>query len=504
MTFPLSKSKLQSHHQCPKKLWLEINQPNLAPINEVQQLILDRGTAFGNAIRSTFSDGVLIEEKNSQKALIETAKWFNLFASGEPRKPVFEAAFTYKGIIVRVDVLNPLPGGTWELIEVKSGSLKPSHVRDASIQALVIEMSGAFVNLSKISIGIPESTFTFTGSANIAGILNVIDKTLEAKELFTEIESCIESALNTVVLPTVPEVSTGAHCKTPHACGFATHCTIAKLQPGETFIVPVWHLSKDPLTKIVQKFLPKKRDLAAVSKSDLETAIQLQMREVACGKPYYLESALQVFLNEQPFPRYFLDYETNNSPLPLWVGTHPGEVIPFQFSLHVWTAPDAPLQHHEFIATTNVDPRPALAKALVDAISLVGPVFAWNGNSTEGPITEKLCTHYPSAAATLRQIADSCRENDPLRKFRQWMYFPKMAGDWGLKSIAKSILPINPYADLKIKNGVDAMKGYEQYLSMHPSPERNQLEGDLKEYCGVDTAVMVDIWKKIQALPASI
>ena len=503
MSFPLSKSKLQSHHQCTKKLWLEIYHPELAPVNEVQQLVFDRGTAFGDAIRSNFADGILIATKYSYKALIETEELINSFVTGAKRVPIFEAAFMYNGTIVRVDVLDPLTDGTWELIEVKSGSLKPSHVRDAAIQAYVIGMSCKNVSVSKISIGVPESTYIYTGASNFSGILSTVDKTNDAKALFAEIESCIEAALETVKLPEAPKVSLGAQCKSPYACGFATHCSNAHLAPTENFIVPVWHLSKDPLVKIVQKFLPTTRDLASVNSNDLETPIQIQMREVACGKPYYLDPKLHAFLEEQPFPRYFLDFETNNSPLPMWIGTHPGEVIPFQFSIHVWTAPDAPLLHHEFIAPTNADPRPALAKALDAAIRTPGPVFAWNGNSTEGPITQKLCAYYPEGSDNLQRIADSCRLNDPLKRFRVLMYFPKMAGDWGLKSIAKSILPANPYSGLEIKNGVDAMRGYEKYLTLPTGPERVQLEADLKEYCGVDTAVMVDIWKHIQSIPAS-
>jgi hypothetical protein len=47
------------------------------------------------------------------------------------------------------------------------------------------------------------------------------------------------------------------------------------------------------------------------------------------------------------------------------------------------------------------------------------------------------------------------------------------------------------------------MRGYEKYLAMPSGPERVQLEAQLKEYCGIDTAVMVDIWKHIQSMPAS-
>ncbi len=231
MTFVLSKSKLQSHHQCAKKLWLEINSPNLAPINEIQQLMLDRGTAFGDEIRSSFVGGILITAKNSYKALLDTENLLNSFSMGAKRVPIFEAAFTYMDVIVRVDVLKPLPNGTWQLIEVKSGSLKPYHLRDAATQAYVIEMSNSAVTLSEISIGVPESTFTYTGAKNFTGILKIVDKTIEAKAMFPEIESSIGQALDTIKLPVVPKVSVGAHCKSPHACGFAAHCTNAQLAP---------------------------------------------------------------------------------------------------------------------------------------------------------------------------------------------------------------------------------------------------------------------------------
>jgi hypothetical protein len=47
------------------------------------------------------------------------------------------------------------------------------------------------------------------------------------------------------------------------------------------------------------------------------------------------------------------------------------------------------------------------------------------------------------------------------------------------------------------------MKGYEKYLAMPIGPDRARLEADLKEYCGVDTSVMIDIWKTIQNMRVS-
>lgn len=504
MAFPLSKSKLQSHHQCNKKLWLEVHQPKLARADEFQQLNLDRGTAFGEVVRSLYPNGILVAEKNSQDAIVETQHYLETFAAGQKPVPLFEAAFSYNNVVVRVDVMVPAAQGAWELIEVKTGQLKPHYVRDAATQALVITKSNATLTLTKICVGTPNRDFVYTSPNDFRGILTVVDVTNDARALFEAIASDIEPASRTLNLPEAPERIVGDQCTKPHACGFISHCTGTSVTPEDGFIVPVWHLASSPLTKIVQKLLPKTRDLAQVDDCELSDVTHRKMREVALGKPYYLDPALQKFLSAQPFPRYFLDYEYTTPPIPLWLGTHPNERVAFQFSVHVWTAPDAPLEHFEFLASTNQDPRPELAQKLIEAISTSGPVFAWSGKQVEGPITEELCKYYPAGSVALKQIAASCRTNDPLTLYRQWLYLPEMRGNWGLKSVAKSILSTNPYDRLSIKNGVEAMKGYNQYLIMTPGAERTRLEADLKLYCGVDTAVMVDIWKKTLSMVAMV
>ncbi len=44
MKYGLSKSKLMSFRQCPKKLWLEKHRPDLAEEDPGQQAIFDMGT----------------------------------------------------------------------------------------------------------------------------------------------------------------------------------------------------------------------------------------------------------------------------------------------------------------------------------------------------------------------------------------------------------------------------------------------------------------------------
>jgi hypothetical protein len=234
-----------------------------------------------------------------------------------------------------------------------------------------------------------------------------------------------------------------------------------------------------------------------VPEDRLNTPMHHTMRRIARGEPPYVDTRLRDHLRQQPFPRYFLDYETNNSPLPLWSGTRPGERVPFQFSIHKWSSLEGPVEHVPFLADTLDDPRPELVRRLAEAMVEPGPVYAWNGNSTEGPITMELARAFPQHAAVLERVGQSCKKHDPVRQFREWFYHPAMKGSWGLKAIASALFNESPYKKLRIANGVDAMREYERFLSMPAGPGREILRTDLLDYCNTDTEIMISVWRAL-------
>src|SRR5579885_948472 len=143
----LSKSKFLSGLQCPKRLYLEIHAPELATKpDEQQQAILDMGSEVGVLARRRFSNGVLVEadHRHPTAALEQTAK---LVAN--PNVPaIFEGAFEYDRILVRVDILERLEPGVdgaprWRLIEVKSSTrVKETHLEDLAVQTHVVKGAG--------------------------------------------------------------------------------------------------------------------------------------------------------------------------------------------------------------------------------------------------------------------------------------------------------------------------------------------------------------------------
>lgn len=82
MPYRLSKSKLQSYVQCPKKLWLECFLTGVAKKDPMAQLLMLRGTAFGEAVRHCFPNAHLIEGHNSDSCVEKTRELFQLFETG--------------------------------------------------------------------------------------------------------------------------------------------------------------------------------------------------------------------------------------------------------------------------------------------------------------------------------------------------------------------------------------------------------------------------------------
>lgn len=57
----LSRSKLLSFRQCPKRLWLERYKPEEAAKDQAVQLVFAQGHEVGRVARSLFPEGVLVE-----------------------------------------------------------------------------------------------------------------------------------------------------------------------------------------------------------------------------------------------------------------------------------------------------------------------------------------------------------------------------------------------------------------------------------------------------------
>ena len=154
----LSKSKLLSFLQCPRRLYLEVTHPGLATVSDGAAAIMESGNTVGEIARSLHADGVLIE---SQGNLSEAIRQSAQHLAAKVRAPLFEATFQHDGTLVRTDLLLPAKNA-WHLVEVKSSTrVKDYHLADAAIQRFVLEKAGVAVD--GVSIQVIDNSFVYPG-----------------------------------------------------------------------------------------------------------------------------------------------------------------------------------------------------------------------------------------------------------------------------------------------------------------------------------------------------
>ena len=151
----LTKSRFKLAIECPKKLLYTTNTAYKNTKNDDGFLksLADGGFQVGELAKKLYPFGIEIKEKNSEKALIETAKELE-----KDHVVLFEPAIAYNNLLVRIDILVKR-GDVFELIEVKAksidskndqfvttkgdkntikGSIKP-YVEDVAFQTYVLK-----------------------------------------------------------------------------------------------------------------------------------------------------------------------------------------------------------------------------------------------------------------------------------------------------------------------------------------------------------------------------
>ena len=225
----LSKSKILSYLQCPKRLWLEVKQPELVANSAVTAANYQIGHQVGAIARTIYDPegaGVLIEPHRTgfEAAFSQTENLLNSFT------PIFEAAMTTGDALALADVMLPVTQQDtprWRMIEVKSStSVKDYHRDDVALQAHIAQSTG--VALARIHVACIDNQWVYPGEGNYEGLLKETDLTEQALSRTNEVKGWIEDAHKIINKGVEPEMSTGSHCNKPFPCGFYHYCSSAE------------------------------------------------------------------------------------------------------------------------------------------------------------------------------------------------------------------------------------------------------------------------------------
>lgn len=481
----LSKSKLTSFEQCPKRLWLQVHRPAEAAADDMAEARFEAGREVGAAACALCPDGIMIDAVPDLEAALTTTA--SLIASGT-QWPLFEATFRHDDVLVRADILQPRQPG-WSLAEVKSStSVKPYHLAEVATQAWTIE--GAGVPLSAVTVRHLNRDFVLEEEGAYAGLFTDAD-VAELVAPLVEDRAEVAAAARAVLDGAEPDQPMGAQCTDPFDCEFRDYCRRGTIQPQ-------WPITLLPKTgrRLANEWAAQGvTELLDVPAGALTNPLHARIHQAtSSGQPFHDCQAARDATRAWAFPRSWLDFETIAFAVPRWLGTRPWQQVPFQFSVHVERDSGA-LSHHEFLSLDGSDPRQALASALVAAIPPTGAVIAYNASFERMCITQ-LAAACPQLGQQLDHIAARLVDLWPVA--RACWYHRDQRGSWSIKALLPTVADGPGYAGLDIAEGSAAQLAYLEAIQPGTSDARRQQLGQaLRDYCQRDTEAMLTVYRRL-------
>ena len=489
----LSKSLYTKGIQCPKALWLKKYKPSvLTPPDEQAKAIFETGNVVGDLACELFPDGKeVLYTTNYDEMIATTKEWMEEGVSN-----IYEATFSYEGILIMVDILTVEDDGV-SIYEVKSSSsVKDIYLHDVSIQYYVLQNLG--FSIKSASVVHIDNEYVRGESLELGKLFKIVDVTSVVQNLqsnipniLKEFETYLEDKVNE------PDIDIGKHCNKPYECDAKNYCWKVQRQIPDYSIFNIFNLGSKKQVELYNQGIIDIEDIP--EDFDL-TANQAQAVENYKSKVSYIDKEnIKAFLENLTYPIYHLDFETYQQAIPQYKDIKPFEQIPFQYSLHI-EYEDGTLEHKEYLSKDSIDSRYELAQKLCEDIPSDVTVLAYNMSFEKGVI-KRLANLFPTLSIHLLAINENIQDlMIPFQK--KWYVTPSMKGSYSIKYVLPALVPEfeKAYKELDgVQNGSQAMNAFAN-LSKLDEVSKQKMRTSLLEYCKLDTLAMVKVLEFLRKL----
>ncbi|MFC1914883.1 DUF2779 domain-containing protein [Chloroflexota bacterium] len=481
----LSKSKYLNGLQCPKLLWMQINDPKRLPqVDIATQFIFDQGHLVGELAKKLFPEGIDVPPNDFMGNIAATGKHLN------ERKILFEAGILAGQIYSRLDVLRPINEDQWDIIEVKSStSVKDVNIHDVAFQRHCCESQGLSINHCYLAY--INNQYARDGEINPQELFKIDDITDLVEEASHEILDRVDNMFEDMTREKCPEIGIGPHCRDPYECELAECWDFLP----EQNIFNLYYGGKKCF-ELYDSGIFTVKEIPDSYKLNGKQSIQ-KTCEIS-GQPHVDKEAIADFLSTLQYPIYYLDFETIGPAVPLYDGTRPYQAVPFQFSLHVVNNEESDPEHFSFLASGIDDPRPAFLAELKKLLCNAGSIVVYNQGFEEG-ILKELAKMFPEYDNWITSVRG--RLVDLLQPFRSFYYYhPKQKGSASIKRVLPALTG-KGYDGMEISEGTEAsIKYYTVTYCEATEEECNKVRADLEKYCALDTEGMIWIMDELGRL----
>jgi hypothetical protein len=442
---------------------------------------MEQGKVVGARARGLYPEGIFVNEPDQREAADKTQR--SLQEGG--KKVLFEAPFISGPFFARADLVI-INQGSWDLVEVKSGSSqKQEFIEDMAYTAMVAMSSGA--TPEKILLMILDKNYRLgMEPKNLFQTLDltsdVLEKVREFEERTIEVDMITGSRQE-------PGPVLKYNCKEcdQFGCCFTGSCD------AHIFSIP--RISQAKIDQLLSKGITSVQEVP-----DTFSLTENQENFVRCTKRGCPEIDDSIFreLKKITGPVSYLDFETMMTPIPLYPETGPYETIPTQYSLHVRDRGGV-LSHREYIASPSRDCRRDLALRLIVDLGEEGSVVTYSG--FERIIISGLKDKFPDLAVHLQAVLSRIVD---LEKCIRCILHPGFRGRTSIKVVLPVLVPDLSYTSLEITDGDTAMVTFARAaLGAMDEEEWVRKRAALLEYCKMDTYAMVRLHEAIMRMTNS-
>lgn len=498
----LSKSEYIMFLKHPAWLWLKRHDKKKLPEPGANlQAMFDAGNLFEGYAEKRFENITRVGFENYQQYLDMPARTQQALAGGTTvlSQGRFEADMGDYSITCIVDIVKKVEDKVFDLYEIKSSTkVKPDHIEDLAFQVLVLESAGYTVR--NVSVIYCDNNYVRQGDIDIDKLTISEDVTTQVRSKLESTRRNVVSAVKTISQPDVPDM-------TPRRAklgGYKEWLDIfLSINPVDDkySIYNLAQISAEQLGNLEDMHISKIVDIP--DDFNLKPVQKRQIEATRLGEPILDPNKITKFISKLEYPVYFLDYETLSSIIPPFDGLKPYQQLPFQYSLHILSSPDADLEHLEFLHTLETNPLPELVSHLKNDIGDSGSVLVWY-EGFEKSCNELMANMMPEHKEFLLSVNE--RVVDLMIPFQKGWYIDKdFMGSASIKNVLPVIAPDLSYKDMDISEGATAQRLWMEavYTDKNSEAEKTKLMESLRAYCELDTYAMVKIFEFLLAISQS-
>jgi Domain of unknown function(DUF2779) len=260
--------------------------------------------------------------------------------------------------------------------------------------------------------------------------------------------------------------------------------------------------------------------------------------EYAAKSQEFIDPELPSLLSRHAHPLHFIDFEASRLAIPYHIGMHPYEISSFQWSCHSIHESGGPLEHDEWLNDEEAFPNFEFARSLKKQIGDTGTVYIWSHYEVD--VLREIRRQMDGYSEKDRDLAawlermtvkGNSRIVDLCEVARQCYFHPAMKGSLSIKDVLPAVWGadpvlradpafaeyvgrdsegklLNPYDTLPplpiaekeevVDEGTGAMRVYQEMMfgvAAGDPTAREKYRRLLLQYCRLDTAAMVMIWR---------